>query len=121
MAGIAGIYGCEYELSVKECCPPLYNSPQLEKTVKKIFADKFGEDKVSECPPVMGCEDFAEYLQQTKGLYYLVCARSVEEDGMVYPTHNSRFRLNEDALVHGVRGAVHLLLSFMEQEEKNNG
>lgn len=119
MAGIAKVYGCESELSVKECCPPLYNNPEIEERIKKIFADKFGRDKISECMPVMGCEDFAEYLQQTDGLYYLVCARSIEEDGSVYPTHNSRFRLNEDALIHGVYGAVYLLLSFMEQEENN--
>lgn len=120
LAGITGVYGCEYELSVKECCPPLYNNPELEEEVKKIFAEQFGEDKVSECLPVMGCEDFAEYLKDTEGLYYLVCGRTVEEDGKVYPTHNSKFRLNEDALVYGVQGAVLTLMSFLEQKGEND-
>lgn len=116
IAGITQIYGCEYELSINECCPPLYNSPELKEEVKQVFVDKFGAENVSECLPVMGCEDFAEYLQGTKGLYYLVCGRTVEEDGKVYPTHNSKFRLNEDALIYGIQSEVQTIMAFMKEK-----
>lgn len=36
-----------------------YNDPALAKRVATVFKAKFGDDKVSEAPPIMGGEDFA--------------------------------------------------------------
>lgn len=110
--GIASAYECGFSWRLTEGCEALYNEPELTQKVRGILKDCYGEANVLDKEPVMGCEDFSEYLKTTKGIYYRVGARTTEADGTVYPTHNSGFVLNEKALVYGIGSIINILLEF---------
>ena len=110
--GIASAYECGFSWKLTEGCEALYNEPELTKKVRKILENCYGASKVSDTEPVMGCEDFSEYLKITKGIYYRVGARTTEADGTVYPTHNSGFVLNEKAISYGMGSIINILLEF---------
>lgn len=96
---------------------PLYNEPVLTRKIRNILEESFGKSQVLNHEPVMGCEDFSEYLKNTKGVYFRTGAKTVEEDGTVYPTHNSGYRLNEEALRYGTESIIEVLLGMMEQDK----
>ena len=53
------------EVVVKdEFTPSLYNDPELTARIKKVIADRLGQDRVLPGTPVMGGEDFARYGRQ---------------------------------------------------------
>ena len=41
--------------------PATYNDPDFAIEMGKLFAERFGDDKVFEAPAVMGGEDFSRY------------------------------------------------------------
>lgn len=116
--GICSANGCRFSWSFQEGCMPLYNEPALTEKIRNILEENFGKEKILSHEPVMGCEDFSEYLKTTKGVYFRTGAKTVEADGTVYPTHNSGYRLNEEALVYGTGSMIAVFLGMMEQEEE---
>lgn len=115
--GICNANGCRFSWRYEEGCMPLYNEPVLTEKIRNILADSFGKAQVLPHEPVMGCEDFSEYLKKTKGVYFRTGAKTLEADGTVYPTHSSGYRLNEEALLYGTGGIIEVLLGMMEQEK----
>ncbi|WP_171031584.1 MULTISPECIES: amidohydrolase [Eubacteriales] len=115
---IGEMYEADTEIAVEEGCGPLCNEAGTEKAVEEILSRHFGREHILDHPPVMGCEDFSEYLKKRKGCYFRVGARYTEEDGTVYPTHNSGFRLNEEALVYGVESIVSILTEMPQYLKK---
>lgn len=109
---VAQMYEAKSEVKIEEGCGPLRNDEETYYVVKDILEKSFGSEKVLTHPPVMGCEDFSEYLKDRKGCYFRVGARYREKDGSVYPTHNSGFRLNEKALVYGMESILQILLQM---------
>lgn len=90
--------------------PPLVNDPAFTEafleSAKKVVKE---EDIVEVKTPVMGGEDMAYFLEQVPGTYFFL--GSIErQNGVQYPHHNSRFRLDESVFVTGtallVQGAV---------------
>ena len=114
--GLEKATGCRVNVKIEEGCTLLSNEQERAGKIKRILKDAFGEENVFEHPPVMGCEDFSEYLKTTKGIYFRAGARTVEEDGTVFPTHNSGFRLNEKGLPYGVMAILEVILAFIEME-----
>ncbi len=115
--GIASAYECGFSWKLTEGCEALYNAPELTGRVREILENAYGISRIKDAAPVMGCEDFSEYLKTTKGIYYRVGARTTEADGIVYPTHNSGFILNEKALGYGMSSIIRILLEFTKAEE----
>lgn len=115
--GIASAYNCGFSWKLTEGCELLHNEPELTKKVGQILENNYGTSKILDNAPVMGCEDFSEYLKTTKGVYYRVGARTTEPDGSVYPTHNSGFVLNEKALAYGVGSIINILMEFAKTEK----
>lgn len=115
--GVCKANGCRFSWNFQEGCMPLYNEPVLTGSVRNILEESFGKSQVLNHEPVMGCEDFSEYLKKTKGVYFRTGAKTVEEDGTVYPTHNSGYHLNEEALLYGTGSIIEVLLGMMEQDK----
>ena len=86
--------------------PPLINDADTVDEVIDILADF---EKVKIMAPSMGGEDFAFYLQKTKGAF-LTLGIYNEEKGITYPHHHSKFRVDESTLWKGT--ATYSILGF---------
>lgn len=90
--------------------PPLVNDTGftrgfLQSAKKVVEEENIVEVKI----PVMGGEDMAYFLEQVPGTYFFL-GSIMEQDGVQYPHHNSRFMLDESVFSTGaallVQGAV---------------
>ncbi len=112
--GIGNVYGflCRWEL--KEGCGLVYNEPVLTEAVKNLLECQFGKWNVINHNPVMGSEDFSEYLRKVRGVYFWAGCKTVEEDGSSYPSHTSGYQLNEEALGYGLESVIRVMTAFSQ-------
>lgn len=85
-----------YEFQYDFLCPAL--CPNVEKTDLLVNSAKqcVDEQSIIRFPvPVMGSEDFAEYLQKIPGTFFYLNAPA-KVDGTCYPAHSSKFALGEE-------------------------
>ncbi|MHA1977582.1 MAG: M20 metallopeptidase family protein [Candidatus Hodarchaeales archaeon] len=87
--------------------PPLINDDQTVDEIVKILKDT--ELKYVPIHPSMGGEDFAFYLQKTKGAF-LTLGIYNEEKGIISPHHHPKFDVDEAVLWKGT--ALYSLLAF---------
>lgn len=107
--GIAEMYQVETSFSYNRKHPVLMNStPEL---AIKAAARVAGEDNVlTQELPAMGSEDFAFYMQKTKGCFIWV------GNGVDSPViHNSKYDFNDTAILVGCSVFVELLKEVMQQ------
>jgi amidohydrolase len=110
--GIALANGCELNFSWEEGYPPTVNDPAMADYVAKVARQTFGADKFFPAArAVMGGEDFAYYLQQIPGCFFLV---GVAPPGaQSYPSlHSDKFDFTDAALAVGMRMFVELVMNF---------
>ena len=61
--------------------------------------------------PVMGGEDFANYLKEVKGAFFRLGSCNEEKD-TCYPQHHPRFDIDEDALIIGAKIFAQILKEY---------
>jgi len=111
--GITTAYGGAYEFEFEEGTPPLINDEKTTLFAIGKMRELLGEDRVVLLErPTMGGEDFSVYLQHVPGTFIRLGIRN-EEKGIVYPLHNSRFDIDEDALPVGVAVESYLALEWL--------
>ena len=89
--------GCRGELIYKKLNSATVNDEELAQIGKEV-ASKI--TRVVEQKKTMGGEDFSEYARIIPGLFVYLGIRN-EEKGIIYPHHNPRFNIDEDALPYG--------------------
>lgn len=87
--------------------PPLINDIQAVDDLTMILQDL---DTVTEMQPTMGGEDFAFYLEKTKGAFMGLGIQNKEKGVGIYPHHHPKFDMDESILWKGT--AIHALLGF---------
>ncbi len=87
--------------------PPVINDPQTVDDIIKILGDT--DLTPITMNPSMGGEDFAFYLQKTKGAFLTLGIRN-EEKGIVAPNHHPKFQVDEAVLWRG--SALYSILAF---------
>jgi amidohydrolase len=81
--------------------------PSLERSA--------GADRVETTLPVTGAEDFSYYAERVPGLFFWLGVRDPEVPAEeAAPNHSPRFRVDESALVVGVRALSALALDYLE-------
>ena len=89
-----------YDLDYQFGYPILYNHPeQTEQVVDILTASKNDYfEHLVEIPAVSGSEDFAYYLKEIPGTFFIVGCKpeGIEEP---YMNHHPKFEVNEDALL----------------------
>ena len=112
--GLVKIHGGDYELEVIPGYPSLINDSNIADLIQNKGQEVLGEGSVEIFEtPNMGVEDFAYFLQKVPGaMWYLGCGN--EEKGIVYPGHNPKFDIDEDALEIGIRMQVELTMELLE-------
>lgn len=113
LQGLITMHGGSFQLDVVEGYPSLINNPDIAGLVIEIAKEILGEDKVHIVKkPSMGVEDFAYFLQKLPGvMWYLGCRN--EEKGVIYPGHNPKFDIDEDALEIGIRIQTEAVLRLL--------
>ncbi len=111
-AGIAAANGCELKFQWEMGYPPTINDPAMADYVAKVAKATVGNDRYMTVPrPSMGGEDFAYYLQQVPGCFFLLGVEPPAANGY-WPLHNDRFDFTDSAIAVGVRMFVELARNF---------
>ena len=85
--------------------PPTVNDSEAWNLAKEVGNELLGDGQVHEILPVMGGEDFAFYCQKVPGCFVGLGIQN-ESAGAIYSVHNSRFKVDENALHFGT--AMHV-------------
>lgn len=92
---------CEAEVNYRPHeYPPLINDARCWEAAKNIAQDMLGGDAVQDCPPKLGAEDFAYYLQRVPGCWMFLGTRN-EAQGAIHELHSAKFKVDEAALPLG--------------------
>lgn len=114
--GIAQANRCTAEVVWKDTdYPATVNDAQCWDLVQQIGCEMIGEGQVHQIEPVMGGEDFAFYGEaQVPGCFVGVGVRN-EQIGATHFVHNSRFKVDEEALPIGT--ALHVAFALRSLRE----
>lgn len=114
--GICTSMGANYKFDYQFGQPELINDDKMVDIIigeaKKIIGD---EQCIDLKDPVMGGEDFSEYLQIVPGAFFRLGTCS-EEKQTCAPQHNSRFDVDDDALQIGMKIMGASALQAMSKE-----
>ena len=101
--GICKAMDAKYKFSYQFGQPELINNDEivdiLVKEAKEIIGDK---NTVNLVDPVMGGEDFSEYLKIVPGSFFRLGTAN-HQKGTDYSQHNSMFDVDDDALKIGMK------------------
>ena len=96
--GVCESMGVDFELKYSQGYPVTINDESAAEVVRRCAEKVVGEDRVVVPQKTMGGEDFAFYLQKSKGCFF---ALGVGREGAA-PIHNPKFDFNEDVLLPGM-------------------
>lgn len=94
--GISLANNSAYEFNYKRGYSAVINHENETLFVKDVAATVPGVTEVYDCPPQMGGEDFAYYLEEIPGSFFFTGAMP---DGDVYPHHHPKFDFKEEAML----------------------
>lgn len=93
--------------------PPVVNDPAMAARMKRSGEKVVGEGNVVEVMPRMGSDDFSHFTQGRPGVLFRL-GNGNPEKGCTYPSHNSRFMLDEDILATGCMAFCQYILDRAE-------
>lgn len=114
-SSIAEAYRGKCSVDYKYGYPSLQNNVALTEKIAEVAKEILDEDTVVELQrPSMGSEDFAFYAQEAPGTF-IFWNTSKECDGIAYPNHNSKFMVDENLLIDGVKLFVESSISLLNE------
>jgi amidohydrolase len=107
--GIAAANGCEMRFEWREGYPPTINDPKATEYTAAVAKQALGPDRFFMLPrPCMGGEDFAYYLQEVPGCFFLVGVEPPNAPAYP-PLHSDRYDFTDAAIGVGMRMFVELV------------
>lgn len=94
--------GGTVDVDIQVGYPYLENDAAVTRKAKEKCISFFGEDNVVDLPLRMTGEDFAYYSQKIPATFIRIGVRN-EAKGIIYPVHNKRFDIDENALKIGIQ------------------
>ncbi|WP_346939926.1 amidohydrolase [uncultured Clostridium sp.] len=115
---ITDMYNGSYEFQREKAYPPTINHENMVEFAVDVCKEIVGNERVIKLKkPNMGGEDFAYYLKKIPGaLMWLGCGN--KEKGSTAMLHNSKFVMDEDALIIGTAVHVNLVLGYLNSKTK---
>lgn len=103
-----------YDLDYRFGYPVLYNHPTQTNHVADILSESKGDyfEQLIEIPAVSGSEDFAYYLKEIPGTFYIVGCKP-EQVTSPYMNHHPKFEVNEDALIVAAKSLGEIAINRM--------
>lgn len=93
----AQAFGAAAEVNIEVGYPALYNYPEQTDAVRQAACEYVGEEDVIDLPQWFASEDFAWYLRELPGSFYVLGVGN-EQAGIVHGLHTPRFTIDEEAL-----------------------
>ncbi len=112
-AGICQASGATFTFDRHLGFLPVINHPEISKVLADAGAEALGSEKVLTINPVMGGEDFSQYLEKVPGAFMFVGIGN-KEAGIIYPQHHPKFDMDEKALFHGVEVMTRAALTLLK-------
>jgi amidohydrolase len=111
-AGIAAANDCELNFILEPGYPSTINDAKMAEYVERIAKQMLGAERyVPAARPVMGGEDFAYYLENVPGCFFMV--GTIPPGKTHYPPlHSDRYDFTDGALVVGIQMFVELAMNF---------
>ncbi len=107
----------DFEMDYRNLYPSLQNDKEMNSLVKNNAIDVVGDENVIDVKePTMGGEDYAYFLKEVPGTFFLLGGRN-EKKGITAPHHNSYFNFDEDIMVDGIEIMVKSVLDFLERNK----
>lgn len=100
--GIARTYGGSAEIIYDRMHPALKNNIEFTRYVKNLARKLFKDDIVELDTPTMSGEDLAFFMMAVPGTFVFLINPDKDNDGVYYPNHNSKFRLDESLFYKGL-------------------
>lgn len=98
LEGYTKSYKIKYELDYKFGYAPLVNDYTAAETFRNSARTILSNDNVLAPKPVMGSEDFSEYLQRIPGAFGWIGIKQSE----YIPLHNSKFIVDNETIRRGI-------------------
>ncbi len=112
--GVTEAMRADYALEYIHGYPPLENDPEMADLLVKTGTALLGPENIREVSdPSMGAEDFAYFAAAAPGCFFRLGVRNEDKDLGVYPNHNPKFDLDEDALATGVKVMAGAALAYL--------
>jgi hippurate hydrolase len=99
--GLAIATGAEIDFKVDVGYPTVDNEPMITEAAWKLADQYMGADNVEETELRMGAEDFGYYSQVIPGCFFRLGVRNESKDA-IHNVHTPVFKVDEDAIAHGV-------------------
>lgn len=97
----AAAYGCEAVLDFQPSLPAVINeNEELNEIAMNAALKLYGADGVKPMTPLMGSEDYANFMEKVPGFFGFVGTKNPEK-GIVYSNHNEKFTTDEDVYERG--------------------
>ncbi|MGF1633970.1 MAG: M20 family metallopeptidase [Phycisphaerae bacterium] len=111
-AAVAEAGRCTVDFAWKRGYPPTVNDPDEAARVVKVVRETLGEGRfILAGRPAMGGEDFAFYVEQVPGCFFLVGTQP--EGAEAYPPlHSDRYDFTDAAVATGIRMMLGLVRSY---------
>ena len=116
--GICKSMGAEYNFDYEFGQPELINDDAMVDIVVSEAKEVIGEENCIDLKdPVMGGEDFSEYLKIVPGAFFRLGTCNEAKETCV-SQHNSRFDVDDDALQYGMKIMAASALAFLSKKEE---
>jgi metal-dependent amidase/aminoacylase/carboxypeptidase family protein len=113
---VAKTFGAEAKLTYYPGYPPLVNSPDINKHIRRAGAALWGSERVIEIPfPILFGEDFAYFALAVPGALFMLGVGN-EAEQATYPLHHPKFRADERALAVGIATMATAVTDFCSDE-----
>lgn len=115
---IAAAYGATIEFTYDYKYPALINEDTMYQLAKNACTKLYGQDSIYDMQyPMMGAEDFAEYLLRVPGCFMFM-SNPKEVEGNIYPHHHCKFDIDESYFSCGSSLLVQCALDALEHLNK---
>lgn len=111
--GIAEGMGGSVEVDIRRGYPFLKNDELLTQQCIESAEEILNEENVTELDLWMAAEDFSYYSQQVPSCFYRLGTKNVEK-GTGVSVHNSKFDIDEDALINGAGVFAYIAYRWLE-------
>ena len=110
---IAKSFGATVDFIWADFTSVLVNDKESTNEAKIVASDLFGINNVIEKEKSLGGDDFAEYIKKVPGVYGFFGTGNPNKKNTELPHHDTRFDIDEDALINSVALYVSYAIRFL--------
>ncbi|HWR40258.1 MAG TPA: amidohydrolase [Patescibacteria group bacterium] len=109
----AGAFGMDVNYSYSRGYDSMRNTADFTKVLMDVADELYGPGTAETIDPGLGGEDFYRYLEKVPGCFYFFGVRNEEMD-CVYPTHNTKFQVDEESFGVGISVMLNAAIRFQK-------